>query len=385
VTWQRDLSVSRIKIGDALVGQGDHRGALGSYRRGHEIRSALSQRDPDNAQWQRDLSFSHGRIGDALLGQEDYPGALAAYQKGLEIAESLAQRDPDNTEWQRDLSVSHGEIGDALVGQAKTRKARAAYHAGLEIAETLARQDPENVQLQEGIAAFCVKLGSLDCLMTVKTRRQYLTRGRDILFSLKAQGRFADENELINQLDGAIEHISYFNWNMARTALKLIGTGLLAVHIFHHPFIVEPGRVGIYFVIFCSVSILFVELIDPAIARVFRTQPTDYAAIGEKIADTDIHSIRRLALLLPGEDGIFFVPLLWVGITPLTAGIAAAAFAAIHYPEFSIRSCVPKFVSLFCVAMVVLPHGIGTVVVGHLLVDTVAYTVLRLFGAKPSP
>jgi len=111
----------------------------------------------------------------------------------------------------------------------------------------------------------------------------------------------------------------------------------------------------------------------------------DYAAIGEKIADTDRHDLLRLALLLPGEDGIFFVPLLWAGITPLTAGIGAAAFAAVHYPEFSIRSCVPKFVSLFCVAMVVLPHGIGSVVVGHLLVDTAAYTVLRLFSAKPSP
>jgi hypothetical protein len=46
---------------------------------------------------------------------------------------------------------------------------------------------------------------------------------------------------------------------------------------------------------------------------------------------------------------------------------------------------VPKFVSLFCVAMVVLPHGIGSVVVGHLLVDAVAYIGFMLFAGKPSP
>jgi tetratricopeptide (TPR) repeat protein len=195
-------------------------------------------------------------IGDVLMELEDDRGALIAYRAGLEIRNALAQRDPDETVWQRDLSVSHDKIGDALVRQAKTRKARAAYRAGLEITETLARQDHENVQWQEGIAAFCLKLGSLDCLMTVKTRRQYVSRARDILFSLKTQGRFSDDEELINQPDAALKHSSLFNWKTARTAQKVIGTGLLAAHIFHHSFIVEPGRVAIYFVIFCSVSII---------------------------------------------------------------------------------------------------------------------------------
>jgi hypothetical protein len=106
----------------------------------------------------------------------------------LETRSALSQRDPENTEWQHDLSISHDKIGDALVGQAKPRKAQAAYHAGLEIVETLAQQDSENVQWQIDIAAFCIKLGSLDCLMTVKTRRQYVSRGRDILINLKTQG-----------------------------------------------------------------------------------------------------------------------------------------------------------------------------------------------------
>ena len=198
-------------------------------------------------------------IGDVLMELEDDQGALIAYSAGLEIREDLNQRDPDKTVWQRDLSVSHDKIGDALVRQAKTRKARAAYRAGLEITETLARQDHENVQWQEGRAAFCLKLGSLDCLMTVKTRRQYVSRARDILFSLKTQGRFADDEELINQLDAALKHSSLFNWNTARTALKVIGTGLLAAHIFHHPFIVEPGRVAIYFAIFCSINVNLIE------------------------------------------------------------------------------------------------------------------------------
>jgi tetratricopeptide (TPR) repeat protein len=319
-------------IGDVLMELEDYRGALIAYGAGLEIRKGLSQRDPYNTGWQRDLSISHDMIGDALMEQEDYPGALAAYQKGLEIADSLAQRDPDNAEWQRDLSISQDKIGDALKGQAKIRKALAAYRAGLEIAETLARQAPENVQLQKGIAAFCLKLGSLDCLMTVKTRRQYLTRGRDILFSLKAQGRFADDEELINQLDGSLKHISFFNWNTARTALKLIGTGLLAAHIFHYPFFIEPGWVAIYLAIFFSINIFFVELIDPAIDRIFRTQLMDYAAIGEKIADTVLPRPLRLALLLPGEDGFFFL-ISNKAPQALTSTPIASTVVQKYYPE----------------------------------------------------
>lgn len=369
------------RIGDVLMELVDCPGALIAYRTGLEIRKTLAQRDPDNMEWQHDLLASHDQVGDVLLAQGDCPGARAAYRAGLEIAESLVQRDPENTVWQRDLSISHNKIGDALVGQGDSRKARVAYLAGLEITEALAGREPQNSQWPMDQAEFLAKLGSLDCLMARNVRRDYLRKSRDILVSLKSQGRSGVNEELIDWLDDALKRMSWRSWDTTRTGLKVVGTGLLAFHIIRNSFIVEPGLVAIYLAIVFSVGFVFVLVIYPAVDWASGIRQLDCQGMNEQMASAIKRHPLRLALLIPGEDGIFFVPLLWVGITPLTAGIAAAAFAAVHYPEYSIRACAPKFVFLFGVAMVVLPHGIGSVVVGHLLVDAIAFTTLNLLSA----
>lgn len=378
--WQRKLSWAHDHIGDVLMAQGNFSGVLLAYRAGLEIAESLVDLDPEETEWQHDLSASYDHVGDVLVAQGDFPGALAAYRAGQAIAESLAHLDPENTQWKRDLSISHSKIGNALVEQGESRKARAAYRAGLEIAEALARQDSQNTQSQLDIAFFCAKLGSLDCFMVRTVRRDYWRRSRDILVSLKSQGRSGVNEGLIDVLDDALKSTSWLSWNTIRAGLKVVGTGLLAVHFIRNSFIVEPGLVAMYLAIVWSVVFVFVLVIYPAVDWASGTQQLDYPVMNEQMASAIRRHPIRLALLIPGEDGIFFVPLLWVGITPLTAGIAAAAFAAIHYPEYSIRACAPKFVFLFGVAMVVLPHGIGSVVVGHLLVDAIAFSPLKLSG-----
>ncbi len=205
--WQRDLSVSNNKIGDVLVSQGDGAGALAAYQAGLTIRKGLAKRDPANTQWQRDLSVSHERIGDVLVSQGDGAGALAAYQAGLTIAEGLAKRDPANTEWQRDLSVSHERIGDVLVSQGDGAGALAAYQAGLTIAEGLAKRDPANTQWQVDVAESCAKLGSLDSLLTIQQRREYLSRGLNLLTALKQIGRLHANQDCTVWFDTALSSL----------------------------------------------------------------------------------------------------------------------------------------------------------------------------------
>jgi hypothetical protein len=66
---------------------------------------------------------SKNRIGDVLVAQGDGPGALAAYQAGLAIREGLAQRDPANTQWQVDVAISCGRLGSlSAVLPISTRK-----------------------------------------------------------------------------------------------------------------------------------------------------------------------------------------------------------------------------------------------------------------------
>jgi len=242
--WQRDLSWTHDRIGDVLLSQGDSHGALAAYRAGLEIRIALTELEPDNTQWQRDVSLTHDNIGDALQAKGDSFEALAAYRTSLEIAAALAQRDPGNTEWQRDLSISHNKIGDALVEQGHGRKARASYLAGLEILEALACRDPQNIQWRMDQAGFLAKLASLDCLMARNVRRDYLKRSRDILVGLKSQGRSEVNEELIDCLDHALRRTSWRSWNTIRADMRVVGIGLLAVHIFRNSFVVEPGLVA---------------------------------------------------------------------------------------------------------------------------------------------
>ena len=87
--------------------QGDLAAALTSYQAALAIAERLAKADPGNAGWQRDLSVSRDKIGDVQQAQGDLAAALTSYQAALAIAERLAKADPGNAGWQRDLSVSH--------------------------------------------------------------------------------------------------------------------------------------------------------------------------------------------------------------------------------------------------------------------------------------
>jgi hypothetical protein len=172
------------------------------------IAEDLAQRDPANTQWQRDLSLSQDRIGDVLVAQGDGPGALAAYQAGLVIAEDLAQRDPANTQWQRDLSLSQDRIGDVLVRQGDGPGALAAYQAGLAIREGLAQRDPANTQWQVDVAVSCAKLGSLESLLSIRERREYLSRGLSLLSELKQANKLHTNQDWCDWFEDALRSLS---------------------------------------------------------------------------------------------------------------------------------------------------------------------------------
>ena len=63
---------------------------------------------PSNAEWQRDVSISYDRIGDALKAAGRREEALGSYWKSLAIREKLAASDPGNAEWRDDLHISSG-------------------------------------------------------------------------------------------------------------------------------------------------------------------------------------------------------------------------------------------------------------------------------------
>ena len=160
-----------------------------------------------------------------------------------------------------------------------------------------------------------------------------------------------------------------------RSCSKFAGLAFLAAYFWQSPFYVEPVWIATYLAIVVGMGIAFVVAVDPVLDRLFPKTNIDVDPIGMRIIGAVKRRPLRSLLLLPGEDGLFFVPLLWVGITPVTAAVATAAFAAFHYPQYPLKFCAGKFVLLFCIAVVVLPHGLGSVVAGHLILDTLLFTI----------
>lgn len=159
VLWQRDLSVSHIRIGDVQRAQHNLRAALDSFNASLAIRDRLAKSDPGNAGWQQDLSVSHIRIGDVQRAQDDLSAALDSYNAALAIRDRLAKSDPGNASWQRDLSVAHMRIGDVQIEQDNLRAALDSYQAALAIRVRLATSDTSNAGWQRDLAATHNKVG----------------------------------------------------------------------------------------------------------------------------------------------------------------------------------------------------------------------------------
>ncbi|WP_374692608.1 tetratricopeptide repeat protein, partial [Accumulibacter sp.] len=112
------------------------------------IRERLAASDPGNAGWQRDLSVSHIKIGDLLQAQGDLAGAGAAYRADLAIAERLAASDPGNAGWQRDLGISLGRVAQVLAQQGRHADALTYFERALAIAEATGDRDGQRETLQ---------------------------------------------------------------------------------------------------------------------------------------------------------------------------------------------------------------------------------------------
>jgi tetratricopeptide (TPR) repeat protein len=162
IEWQRDLSVSHIKLGNVAIAAGDLAAARAAYQAALDILNRLAAADPANTGWQRDLSVSHEKLGDVAIAAGDLAAARAAYQASLDIAERLAAADPANTGWQRDLSVSHEKLGDMAIATGDLAAARTAYQAALDILIQLAAADPANTGWQRDLERIRQKISSLD-------------------------------------------------------------------------------------------------------------------------------------------------------------------------------------------------------------------------------
>ena len=161
-TYQRDLSVAYIEIGDVRVEQGNLTEALQAYRDSLTIIERLAKADPGNAGWQRDLAVTYNKVGDVLVAQGNLTEALQTYRDSLTIAEHLAKADPSNAGWQRDLAVSYAKLASTHLEIGAAPEALIELRKGREIMAALVAIAPSNAHWKEDLAWFNYQIAQLE-------------------------------------------------------------------------------------------------------------------------------------------------------------------------------------------------------------------------------
>jgi hypothetical protein len=89
--------------------------------------------------------------------------------------------------------------------------------------------------------------------------------------------------------------------------------------------------------------------------------------------------LRGLAVLsAPLEDGLICVPLLLVGVGPVSATVGGIVFGAAHLARFTYIECIGKALYYMLVCYFILPHGLLTVATGHLLTDIIGLVGIKI-------
>jgi hypothetical protein len=180
----------------------------------------------------------------------------------------------------------------------------------------------------------------------------------------------------------AFEKYGLLKWR--DLVVGVVGYSLLAHHFLTEPFqfnlLAVLGFIGVLAGVTAVVTVIMV-CAYPWSKSLEKQDEAEAETLGQ-IFD---HLVRRKPaslLQIPAEDGCFLLPLLYLGITPWTAGVAALLFAAFHYPLFPWRYCLPKGVAYFLIALWLLPHGIWSAVAGHLVVDLIGIVLPALWRTR---
>lgn len=168
---------------------------------------------------------------------------------------------------------------------------------------------------------------------------------------------------------------------------KIIGIIFVLLHLWHTGFDFNPLWVLFYLALILLVAVLWFAMnyVLSVLSRKYEAVlDAEEAAVPYKLSVlcSDVRRKPWLLLLIPGEDGIFFLPLLYIGVNPLTAFAASLLFALAHAGYKSRSAMAGTFLIAFAVCLLILPNGIIPVMIGHLIVDITVFLILFYFEKK---
>jgi hypothetical protein len=92
----------------------------------------------------------------------------------------------------------------------------------------------------------------------------------------------------------------------------------------------------------------------------------------------------RNMLSTPAEDGLICVPIILIGLNPLVAISGALAFGILHAVGHTYIGCILKVLIYSLVTLLVLPHGLLTVVAGHVANNMFALVLSKVIQRLPA-
>ncbi len=200
-------------------------------------------------------------------------------------------------------------------------------------------------------------------------------------FQMAARQNFPDAKYRLRLL--FFQKHSILKWR--DTSITTLGCALLVFHGLRTSISINGFAIAAFLGIFAAGGVVFIATM--AVMERFGMKGLDEKEV-DATSERFFSMLKRQPwrfLLVPAEDGVFLLPLFYVGITPVSAAVAAFFFAVAHYPAFPWRYCMPKGIAYFFVALFILPYGIWSVVVAHLIVDVSLWTILLLAKVEGKP
>ncbi|MFO0954139.1 MAG: serine/threonine-protein kinase [Isosphaeraceae bacterium] len=160
-SYQTNLALSNLRIGDVLSDTGKPFEALAAYERARALYQRLAEANPAVPEYQAGLANSDNNIGNQLSKTGRPADALTAYERAQLTWRRLCEANPAVPEYQAGLAGSHNNIGLLLRDSGKPTEALAAFEQSRAVCQRLAEANPTVPTYQVDLANSHNSLGSL--------------------------------------------------------------------------------------------------------------------------------------------------------------------------------------------------------------------------------
>lgn len=156
------LSFIHQKLGDVLMMRKRYGEGIDRYNMSLNIVQAALAKNPRDLEWQRQLAITKRRLGNARTLNQDIDGGLQDLNAALEILTRLAQDVRGDVTIQSNLAANHLEIADVMQKRLKAFSAALAEtQKAINIQEGLMDRDPGNASSEFSLASAYRRAGAI--------------------------------------------------------------------------------------------------------------------------------------------------------------------------------------------------------------------------------